>query len=97
MKGVLLLSAPRPKQSGAVAEGRLELFPEWPEPASGHALASQIARVCAQAGVSPTRFGKQAINDPGLFGDLKRGRELRQKTLARVHDALVASKAGIAE
>ena len=64
---------------------------------SGPALASQIARVCAQAGVPPTMFGKQAINDPGLFGDLKRGRELRQKTLARVHDALAALKAGIAE
>ena len=60
---------------------------------SGAALASQIARVCAQAGVSPTQFGKRAINDPGLFGDLKRGRELRPKTLARVHDALAAMAA----
>ena len=65
-----------------------------PELVSGPALASQIARVCTQAGVSPTRFGKQAINDPGLFGDLKRGRELRHKTLVRVHAALAAMKAG---
>ena len=65
-----------------------------PELTSGPALASQIARVCAQAGVSPTQLGKQAINDPRLFGDLKRGRELRHKTLVRVHAALAAMKAG---
>ena len=70
-------------------------MPRSPEPASGHALASQIARVCAQAGVSPTRFGKQAINDPGLFSDLKRGRELRQKTLVRVHEALTMLESGL--
>ena len=48
---------------------------------------------CVQASVSPTQFGKQAINDPGLFADLKRGRELRPKTLARVHAALAAMAA----
>ena len=66
-----------------------------PELAPGAGLASQIARVCVRAGLSPTQFGKQAINDPRLFSDLKRGRELRRKTLARVHDALAALVAGI--
>ena len=65
-----------------------------PELASGPALASLIARACARAGVSPTQFGLQAVNDRRLFADLKRGRELRQRTLIRVHEALAAMEAG---
>ena len=64
-----------------------------PELASGPALASKIGRACAQAGVFPTKFGIQAVNAPRLISDLKRGRELRPKTLARVHDALAAMAA----
>ena len=72
-------------------------MPHSPELAPGAGLASQIARVCVRAVLSPTQFGKQAINDPRLFSDLKRGRELRQKTLARVHAALAVVEAGIVE
>jgi hypothetical protein len=32
----------------------------------------------------PTRFGRDAIGDPRLVRDLKNGRELREKTLARI-------------
>lgn len=31
-----------------------------------------------------SRFGRRAVNDPHLIGDLKRGRELRAATAARV-------------
>ncbi len=61
-----------------------------PELVSSPALAWQIARVCAQAGVSPTQFGKQAINDPGLFDEFKRGRELRSATQAKAVATLLA-------
>ena len=66
-----------------------------PELASGPALASKIERACAQAGVFPTQFGRQAVNDPRLVSDLKRGRELRQKTLVRVHEALTMLESGL--
>lgn len=33
----------------------------------------------------PTRFGRESIGDPRLVSDLRNGRELRQKTEARVH------------
>lgn len=33
---------------------------------------------------TPTRFGRDAINDPRLVQDLKNGRELREATEARI-------------
>lgn len=35
-----------------------------------------------------TKFGRLAINDPRLVGDLRNGRELRPRTLRRVEDFL---------
>ena len=32
----------------------------------------------------PTRFGREAIGDPRLVRDLRNGRELREKTHARL-------------
>ena len=32
----------------------------------------------------PTRFGRLAVNDPRLVGDLRRGREPRADTVARI-------------
>lgn len=34
--------------------------------------------------MSPTRFGRDAVNDPRFVFDLRNGRELREKTVARV-------------
>lgn len=38
--------------------------------------------------VSPTRFGRDAVNDPRFVFDLRRGREPRAHTVARVVDFL---------
>ncbi len=38
--------------------------------------------------MSPTRFGREAVNDPRFVFDLRNGRELREKTVARVSDWL---------
>jgi len=46
-------------------------------------LAS-IQRFLHRTGLPPTAFGRRAINDPRLVGDMKRGRELRPATAARV-------------
>ena len=34
--------------------------------------------------MSPTRFGRESVNDPRFVFDLRNGRELREKTTARV-------------
>lgn len=34
--------------------------------------------------LSPSQFGRQAVNDPNLVKDLREGRELRKKTRERV-------------
>jgi len=34
--------------------------------------------------VPPTRFGRDAVNDPRFVFDLRRGREPRQQTVERI-------------
>ena len=41
-------------------------------------------------GLPPTLFGRRAINDPRLVGDLRNGRELRAGTRARVEAYIAA-------
>jgi hypothetical protein len=38
--------------------------------------------------MSPTRFGREAVGDPNLIGQLKDGRELRAATVQRILDYL---------
>ena len=44
-------------------------------------------------GTSPSRFGRDAVNDPRLVTDLRNGRQLREKTYQRIHDYLTARDA----
>ncbi len=47
-------------------------------------LLQRIEKHLRASGMKETRFGRLAINDPRLVGDLRRGRELRARTAARV-------------
>lgn len=47
-------------------------------------LLRAIELYCERTGISPTRFGRDAIGDPMLLRDLHRGRELRPATMARL-------------
>jgi hypothetical protein len=47
-------------------------------------LLRQIERFISDTGTTPTRFGKDAANDPTLVFDLRKGRELRRATEAKV-------------
>jgi hypothetical protein len=38
----------------------------------------------------PTRFGRESVGDPRLVSDLRNGREMREKTEARVAEWLDA-------
>ncbi len=44
----------------------------------------KIDRYLREHRMPPTRFGRLAVNDPRLIGDLKRGRELGPRVRARV-------------
>ena len=44
--------------------------------------------------MSPTRFGREVLDDPRFVFDLRRGREMREKTRARVRAWLDRQGAG---
>lgn len=48
------------------------------------ALLQTIERHLRSSGVPPTRFGRDAVGDPRLIGDLRNGREARPETAARI-------------
>ena len=47
-------------------------------------LLSMIERHLRNSGVAPTRFGRDAVNDPRFVLDLRNGREPRPATMDRV-------------
>jgi hypothetical protein len=47
-------------------------------------LLSMIERHLRNSGVAPTRFGRDAVNDPRFVLDLRNGREPRPSTAERV-------------
>lgn len=47
-------------------------------------LLRQIERCLRDSGISAARFGREAVGDPRLVFDMRRGRELRPATAERV-------------
>ncbi len=47
-------------------------------------LLSRIEQFLQRSGMTATRFGRLAINDPRLVNDLRNGREPRAATKARI-------------
>jgi len=47
-------------------------------------LLTVIQRHLHRTGIPPTRFGREAVGDPRLVGDLRRGRHVGEKLAARV-------------
>lgn len=54
----------------------------------------RIERYLRETDMPATKFGRLAVNDPRLVGDLRNGRELRPKTAARIDAFLGATDAG---
>jgi hypothetical protein len=52
------------------------------------AVLGKIERFLRQSEMPPTRFGRIAVNDPRLVGDLRRGREPGPSVVARVEATL---------
>lgn len=60
-------------------------------------LLDKIEAFCAQRGMTPSDFGRSAVNDANFVFDLRKGRDLRMKTYARVLSFMdEGSKAGAA-
>ena len=47
-------------------------------------LRTQVERYLKATGMPPTRFGREAVRDPRLVHDMRRGREIGAKLVARV-------------
>ncbi len=54
-------------------------------------LLREIERHLCASKMKPTRFGRDAVRDPRFVSDLRRGREPRQKTVAKVRSFLTGS------
>jgi hypothetical protein len=50
-----------------------------------------IDRYLRRTNMPPTRFGRLAVNDPRLVGDLKRGRHPGPRMVARI-EAFIAAE-----
>ncbi|WP_310497380.1 hypothetical protein [Sandarakinorhabdus sp.] len=57
-------------------------------------LLQIIERHIRAQDLAPSRFGRQAAGDPRFVFDLRRGREPRAATIARVHAFISADQAG---
>jgi hypothetical protein len=57
-------------------------------------LHRKIERFLRATDIPPTRFGRMAVNDPRLVSDLRRGRELRPGTAARIEAFLARQEQG---
>ena len=57
-------------------------------------LLVRIDRCLRCTRMRPTTFGRRAINDPRLVGDLRLGRQPRARTVARIEALLTALDSG---
>jgi hypothetical protein len=55
-------------------------------------LLSEIDAFSSKRGLSPTRFGKLALNDEGLVHELRRGRWPRPETVDRIRAFMKAQR-----
>lgn len=47
-------------------------------------LLSAITRYCGEHSMAESRFGRQAVGDPRLVADVRKGRDLRPAIIERV-------------
>jgi hypothetical protein len=56
-------------------------------------LLYEIEKFLRRTSMPPTRFGRLAVRDPRLVGDMKRGREVRETMAQRVRAFIAAHEA----
>ncbi|MBO9711404.1 hypothetical protein [Sphingomonas sp.] len=50
----------------------------------------KVEKFLRKTDMPPTKFGRLAVNDPRLVGDLRNGREPRARTVQRIEAFLAA-------
>jgi hypothetical protein len=53
-------------------------------------VLSAVEGFLSQSGMTPTAFGQRALNDPTLVHEMRRGRECKRATRARIMDFIEA-------
>lgn len=56
-------------------------------------VLADVERFLAASDMTPTAFGVRALNDPTLVHELRRGRECKRATRARIQEFIAAEKA----
>jgi hypothetical protein len=56
-------------------------------------LLIEIDRFLRRTRMPATKFGRLAVRDPRLVGDLRRGRQAGPRTVARVMDFIATTRA----
>ena len=56
-------------------------------------LLGRIERFLRQCRMSPTRFGREAVRDPRLVWDMRKGRTIGARTARRI-EAYLAAREG---
>lgn len=56
------------------------------------AILGKVERYLRKHGIPQTKFGRMAVGDPRLVGDLRNGRELRDGTRARIEAFMAAHR-----
>lgn len=64
--------------------------------ASIQALVDEIDAFRSREGMSPSAFGRAAINDPNFYGDLKAGRMPSLRLIDRVREFMQSQQASAA-
>ena len=59
-------------------------------------LLSTVERYLRESGITASRFGRDAMGDPGFVATLRRGREPRDATVRRVAAYLAENRANVA-
>lgn len=59
-----------------------------------HPILRRIERHLQDTGAYPTRFGREALGDPRLVADLRKGRQPSAATVARIEAAIRAWEPG---
>ncbi len=57
-------------------------------------LLQRVERHLKRTGMAATSFGRVTLNDPRLVHDLRRGREVRARTAARLNAFIEAQEQG---
>ena len=57
-------------------------------------ILGKVERYLREHDLPQTKFGRMAVGDPRLVGDLRNGRELRERTRARVEAFMAGGSAG---